>query len=64
MGPMGTKAIGGYYVTSFNSGQGGNLTLTFSIPAEMYGAKKIAIRTQGQVFYAYNWFWNNTAVDP
>jgi LysM repeat protein len=64
MGPMGTKAIGGYYVTSFNSGQGGTLTMTFNIPPEMYGANKIAIRTQGDVYYAYNWFWNNTAVDP
>jgi hypothetical protein len=64
MGPYGTKAIGGYFVTSFNSGAGGTLVKTFPIPPEMYGAGRIAIRTQSSVFFAYNWFWNNTAVDP
>lgn len=62
MGPMGTKGIGGYYVTSFNSGSGGTISKNFPIPPELYGSTKIAIRTQGNVFYAYNWFWNTTAV--
>lgn len=64
MGPIGGKGVGGYFVTSFNSGKGGTIVKTFPIPPEMYGAQKIAIRTQGNVYYAYNWFWNNTAVDP
>jgi len=64
MGPNGTKGVGGYYVTSFNSGSGGTITKTFPIPPELYGSTKIAIRTQGGPYYAYNWFWNNTAVDP
>lgn len=64
MGPNGTKGVGGYYVTSFNSGAGGNISKTFPIPPELYGSTKIAIRTQGNVFYAYNWFWNTTAVAP
>ncbi len=64
MGPIGTQGIGGYFVTSFNSGQGGTIVKTFPIPPEMYGAQKVAIRTQSNVFYAYNWFWNNTAAVP
>ena len=62
MGPMGTRGYG-YYVTSFNSGSGGSMTLTFSIPAQMYGAHQISIRTQNQWsgYYSYNWFYNNTA---
>jgi LysM repeat protein len=62
MGPYGTKGVGGYYVTSFNSGQGGTWTKTFAIPSALYGSKKIAIRTDSYIgFYSYNWFWNNTA---
>ena len=61
MGPMGTKGVGGIAVGSFNSGSGGYIEKTFSIPAALAGSKKIAIRTQGNVFFAYNWFWNNNA---
>jgi hypothetical protein len=64
MGRYGSAGAGGYFVASFNSGQGGTIVKTFNIPPEMYGASKIAIRTQGSVYYAYNWFWNNTAVAP
>jgi LysM repeat protein len=64
MGPIGTKGVGGYYVTSFNSGSGGKIAKTFPIPPELYGSAKIAIRTQDGPFYAYNWFWNNNAVVP
>jgi hypothetical protein len=60
MGPMGTAGVGGYYVTSFNSGAGGSMVLTFSIPPELYGSARIAIRTQNLAtgYYSYNWFWN------
>lgn len=63
MGPMGTAGIGGYYVTTFNSGAGGAMTLTFNIPPQLYGSHRISIRTQNQWsgFYSYNWFYNNTA---
>ena len=63
MGPMGSRGVDGYYAGSFNSGSGGKLTLTFAIPAEMHGASKIAIRVQNTSsgYYAYNWFYNNTA---
>jgi hypothetical protein len=62
MGPMGTRAIGGFYVTSFNSGGGGSFQMTFSIPPQLYGLPQIAIRTQspGTGFFSYNWFFNNT----
>jgi LysM repeat protein len=62
MGPMGSAGIGGYYVTTFNSGAGGAMTLTFNIPPQLYGSHRIAIRTQNQWsgFYSYNWFYNNT----
>ena len=64
MGYMGTRAINGIYSGEFDSGAGGSQTFTFSIPAELYGQQKIAIRfqsTTGSGFYAFNWFWNNNA---
>lgn len=63
MGPMGTRGINGYVVTTFNTGSGGSQVLTFSIPAPLYGSHKISIRMDsisGSGFYAYNWFFNNT----
>lgn len=62
MGPFGTAGIGGYYVTTFNSGAGGAMTLTFNIPPQLYGSHRIAIRTQNlrSGFFSYNWFFNNT----
>jgi hypothetical protein len=64
MGPMGSHGINGYYVTTFNTGSGGSQTLTFGIPPAMYGAPQISIRLQsmsGSGYFAYNWFYNNTA---
>lgn len=61
MGPMGTKGVGGIVVGSFNSGSGGYIEKTFGIPAALAGSKQIAIRTQSNVAFAYNWFWNNNA---
>lgn len=63
MGPMGTRGINGYPVTTINSGVGGVQTLTFNIPPQLYGSYQIAIRLQsisGSGYYAYNWFYNNT----
>lgn len=61
MGPMGTQGHG-YYVTTFNSGDGGVMNLTFSIPPELYGSAKVSIRTQNQWsgYFSYNWFYNNS----
>ncbi len=62
MGEYGTKAIGGIVMDSFDSGSGGSLTKTFSIPAALADRQRIAIRMDCPLgFYAYNWFWNNTA---
>lgn len=64
MGPFGTQGIGGYQVAPLNSGNGGDLTATYTLPPQMIGASRIAIRAQtGQAypFFAYNWFWNTTA---
>ena len=60
LGKMWTMGINGIEVTTLNSGEGGTLEATFDIPAELAGEQRIAIRLQGEVYYAYNWFWNNT----
>jgi len=60
MGKMWTMGLNGIEVTTLNSGEGGTLEATFAIPAELDGEQRIAIRLQGEVYYAYNWFWNNT----
>ncbi len=62
MGPMGTRGIGGYVVGYFDTGSGGMQSLSFTIPAALYGLPQIAIRIQAtdlSGFYAYNWFYNN-----
>ncbi|HRO25605.1 MAG TPA: hypothetical protein PLR07_15065, partial [Promineifilum sp.] len=64
MGAYGTQGIGGYQVGTLNSGTGGALTLTFNVPPQLAGSGRIAIRMQtahAYPFYAYNWFFNNTA---
>jgi len=64
MGPMHSKGIGGYSVGSFNSGKGGSFYAgPFAIPSALKGSYQIAIRAQnnGSGFFAYNWFYNNTA---
>ncbi|MBP9676747.1 MAG: hypothetical protein KBD67_08425 [Anaerolineaceae bacterium] len=62
MGVMGKKGVGGYDAGSYASGTGGEFTQTFTIPVEMAGSTRIAIRleTASGVFYTFNWFWNNT----
>lgn len=61
MGPMGTQGFG-YHVTTFNSGAGGTMTRTFSIPPQLHGSYQISIRTQNQWsgYFSYNWFYNNS----
>lgn len=62
MGKMGTQAIGGTYVTTINSAEGGTFAATFNILELLKGDYQIAIRLQtaDNYFYAYNWFYNNT----
>ncbi len=64
MGPMYSRGIGGTVVGTFDSGTGGPLTQTFTIPDHLKGSYKIAIRAStahAYPYYAYNWFYNNTA---
>jgi hypothetical protein len=62
MNVIGTRGVGGYQVATTNSGAGGALTLTYSIPAELRGLRQIAIRLESPTtgYFAYNWFYNNT----
>jgi hypothetical protein len=61
MGRMGTQGINGKEIARTNSGKGGSLTATFSIPAKFHGEQQIAIRLQSTSgYYSYNWFYNNS----
>jgi 3-methyladenine DNA glycosylase Tag len=63
MGAYGTEGVGGTLVATTNSGTGGAFQATYAIPAVLQGSQRIAILLQSTTggFYAYNWFWNNTA---
>jgi hypothetical protein len=64
MGNFGTRGVNGIRVATLKSGAGGSKTLTYSIPGGLKGYRSIAIRlqsTSGSGYYAYNWFYNNTA---
>lgn len=67
MNYMGTRGVNGVKVDTVYSGAGGSFTATFAIPAVLVGQYQIAIRLQsntGSGYYAYNWFFNNTASGP
>jgi len=63
MGPYGYYGVGGALVDTQATGSGGSFTATYTIPASLYGQTQIAIRLESPTtgYYAYNWFWNNTA---
>ncbi|MEJ5202066.1 MAG: hypothetical protein WHV66_07495, partial [Anaerolineales bacterium] len=65
MGAYGTLGIGGVVIATTNSGAGGSFLATYSIPDSLKGSDRIAIRMDSPAgYYAYNWFWNNTATVP
>jgi len=66
MGMYGTLGIGGQVVTTTDSGTGGSFTATYTIPDKYKGLARIAIRLESPTsgYYAYNWFYNNTAPAP
>jgi hypothetical protein len=66
MGPMGTKGIGGNKAATISSGSGGSKQYAFDIPSALHGSYKISIRMQSPTsgYYAFNWFYNNTAAAP
>ncbi len=60
MGAFGTRGVNGTLVTTTDSGDGGDFTATYNIPAALQGMARIAIRLESaDGFYAYNWFYNN-----
>jgi hypothetical protein len=61
MGGYGTLGVGGIVVGTTDSGSGGTITATYTIPAGLTGSDRIAIRMDGGIYYAFNWFWNFNA---
>ncbi len=62
MNYYGSAGVDGTVVGTTNSGAGGSFSETYNIPSAMVGQPRIAIRMEStQGYYAYNWFWNNTA---
>jgi hypothetical protein len=61
MGKIGTRGIGGLFVTTFDSEDGGSLTATFSIPPDLFTETMISIRLEDPIsgYYSYDWFYNN-----
>lgn len=65
MGQMYTAGINGFVVGTINSGDGSSQRLTFPIPPQLADSYRISMRAQtahAYPFFAYNWFFNNTAV--
>ena len=65
MNTYGTYGVGGWTVDTVTTDASGNLSnTTFTIPPELAGQRRIAIRLQSSTtgYYAYNWFWNHTVV--
>jgi hypothetical protein len=61
MGRYGTRGRNGIVVESFETGDGGNQTMTFNIPSDLRGRARIAIRIEsksGSGYFAFNWFFN------
>lgn len=63
MGKMYTRGVNGILVGTIDSGAGGSFDATFTIPDELKGDYKIAIRLESPTsgYYSFNWFYNNTA---
>lgn len=65
MGQIGSRGIGGITVATTETGEGGELELTYDIPEELKGNKLIAIRLQSESgYYSYNWFINVESAYP
>ena len=60
MNYYGTNGVNGIYVASVLTGEGGEFTDTFQIPAALQGQATLAIRLESPYsgYYAYNWFGN------
>jgi hypothetical protein len=63
MGPMFSQGIGGTEVGTIESGAGGTARYTFTVPGNLHGSSRIAIRAQtghANPLFAYSWFYNTT----
>ncbi len=61
MGPYGSLGVNGVVVGFTNSGKGGILTATYTIPDALRGSAQIHIRMDGENgFFSYNWFYNTS----
>ncbi|HKZ70973.1 MAG TPA: LysM peptidoglycan-binding domain-containing protein [Anaerolineales bacterium] len=64
MGAYGTQGVGGAKAGTQASGNG-SFTAMYTIPANLKGADKIAIRLQSATgYFSYNWFHNQSATVP
>lgn len=62
IGEYGTLGIGGTVVGTLDSGAGGVLTQTYSIPAALAARTKLAIRLDSNLgYYSYDWFMNDVS---
>ncbi len=64
MGQMYSQGVNGVVVGTLDSGDGTSKDYSYTIPAGLQGRAQIAIRAQtshANPFFAYNWFYNNTA---
>ena len=66
MGKYGTLAIGGIVTAEVTSSDTGLFEATFPIPTDLAAEDVIAMRLDAKTggWYAYNWFYNNTAAAP
>lgn len=65
MGPYGTLAIGGTVVGTYDSTYGSSFVETYTIPSELVGADRIAIRMDSyDGYYSFNWFVNDPDAVP
>jgi len=62
MNTFGTQGVGGTKVATVNSGSGGQLVWSFTIPPQLANQPQIDLRLQSQTTgtYAYSWFYNST----
>jgi len=62
IGEYGTLGIGGTVVGTLNSGAGGAIAQTFTIPAALVSRAKLAIRLDSPLgYYSYDWFNNDAS---
>lgn len=61
-GPVGNQGKDGIKSGNLNSGQGGEISATLDIPAQVQGMKIIAVRLESTSggYFSYNWFNNIT----